>query len=59
LLVTIQPLTGQNGDMATDFSEKLLQHHIPFRLVLFKGGDHRILEYRDEVDQMVVEWFDR
>ncbi len=45
--------------MAIDLSEKLLQLHIPFRLVLFEGADHGILEYRDEVDQMVVEWFDR
>ena len=45
--------------MAIDFSEKLLQHKIPYRLVLFEGGDHGILEYREEVDKMVVEWFDR
>lgn len=30
-----------------------------FFLILFEGGDHGILEYRDEVDQMVVEWFNR
>ncbi len=45
--------------MAIEFSEKLLQHKIPYRLVLFEGGDHGILEYREKVDKMVVEWFDR
>jgi dipeptidyl aminopeptidase/acylaminoacyl peptidase len=45
--------------MAIDFSEKLLQNRIPHRLVLFEGGDHGILEFRDEVDEMVLKWFNR
>ena len=46
-------------EMALAFSGKLLAHKIPHRLVLFEGGDHGILEFRDEVDEMVLEWFDR
>jgi dipeptidyl aminopeptidase/acylaminoacyl peptidase len=46
-------------EMALEFSGKLLAQKIPHRLVLFEGGDHGILEYRDEVDEMVLDWFDR
>jgi hypothetical protein len=34
-----------------------VQH--PFRCVFFEGGDHGLTEYRDEVDRLTRDWFDR
>ena len=34
-----------------------VQH--PFRLVFFAGGNHGLTEYRDEVDHLTRDWFDR
>ncbi|MEM9596615.1 MAG: prolyl oligopeptidase family serine peptidase, partial [Acidobacteriota bacterium] len=31
----------------------------PFRLVVFEGGDHGLSEFREEVNDQVVQWFDR
>ena len=35
------------------------QHRIPYRLIMFEGGDHGISEHRDEVNQQVINWFNR
>lgn len=35
------------------------KHRVPFRLVMFEGGDHGISEHRDEVSEQVINWFDR
>ncbi len=32
---------------------------IPYRLIMFEGGDHGISEHRVEVDQQIVNWFDK
>ncbi len=32
---------------------------IPYRLVIFEGGDHGIREHKLEVDQQVLDWFDK
>ncbi len=40
-------------------SDLLLKERVPFRLVLFEGGDHGLTEYSAEVDKMVIEWFDK
>ncbi len=37
----------------------LLKEKVPFRLVLFEGGDHGLTEFSAEVDKMVKEWFDK
>ena len=40
-------------------SHALLDAKVPFRLVMFEGGDHGSSEFRDEQDQMEVAWFNR
>ncbi len=40
-----------------DLSYKLLEHDIPFRLVMFEGGDHFLKSHRKEVDVLRNEWF--
>lgn len=35
------------------------KHRIPYRLKIFEGGDHGINEFRKEVDQEVINWFNR
>ncbi len=45
----------QSLQMALAFEK----HRIPYRLIMFEGGDHGITEYREEVDQQIISWFDR
>lgn len=40
-------------------AQKLQEHKIPYRLVMFEGADHGITEYSDEVDAMIYAWFER
>ncbi|MFN3872577.1 MAG: alpha/beta hydrolase family protein [Ignavibacterium sp.] len=42
-----------------DLSYKLLEHKIPFRLVMLEGGDHFLKSHRKEVDEMRKNWYDR
>lgn len=35
------------------------KYRIPYRLIMFEGGDHGISEHKDEVNQQVLNWFDR
>jgi dipeptidyl aminopeptidase/acylaminoacyl peptidase len=35
------------------------KYRIPYRLIMFEGGDHGISEHRKEVNEQVVQWFDR
>ncbi len=42
-----------------DLSYKLLEHKIPFRLVMLEGGDHFLKSHRKEVDEMRKNWFNR
>lgn len=42
-----------------DLSYKLLEHKIPFRLVMLEGGDHFLKSHRKEVDEMRKDWFNR
>ncbi len=32
---------------------------IPYRLIIYEGGDHGLTEYKSEVEDEVVQWFDR
>ena len=32
---------------------------IPYKLVIFEGGDHGINEHKTEADQQVIDWFDK
>lgn len=45
----------QSLKLALEFEK----HRIPYRLIMFEGGDHGISEHRKEVDEQVVDWFDR
>ena len=45
----------QSLKLALEFEK----HRIPYRLIMFEGGDHGISEHRDEVNIQVLNWFDR
>jgi len=38
-------------------AEKLYENKIPFRLVMFEGGDHGLTEFDKESDQLMEQWF--
>lgn len=42
-----------------ELSQKLLELHVPHRLVLFEGADHGLTEHTKESTQMTISWFDR
>ncbi|WP_337872533.1 prolyl oligopeptidase family serine peptidase [Ignavibacterium sp.] len=42
-----------------DLSYKLIEHKIPFRLVMLEGGDHFLKSHRKEVDEMRRMWFEK
>lgn len=35
------------------------KYRIPYKLVIFEGGDHSLSEHRTEVDEQVIAWFDK
>ncbi len=45
----------QSLKLALEFEK----HRIPYRLIMFEGGDHGISEHRPEVNQQVINWFNR
>lgn len=45
----------QSLKLALEFEK----YRIPYRLIMFEGGDHGISEHRKEVNKQVVNWFDR
>ena len=42
-----------------DMAAELTKHKIPYRLMIFEGGDHGLSEHKLEVNAAVVNWFDR
>jgi len=38
---------------------KFEENRIPYRLIMFEGGDHGISEHSKEVNQQVLDWFDK
>ncbi|MFM2357398.1 MAG: hypothetical protein RJA61_135 [Candidatus Parcubacteria bacterium] len=40
-------------------AEKLYKNKVPFRLVMFEGGDHGLNDFKDEVDRLEIEWFEK
>lgn len=40
-----------------DLSKAFIREHIPFRTMIFEGGDHAIREHRRDVMQVVMQWF--
>lgn len=45
----------QSLKLALEFEK----HRIPYRLIMFEGGDHGISEHRKEVNEQVINWFER
>lgn len=45
----------QSLNLALEFEK----YRIPYKLIMFEGGDHGISEHRDEVDEEVIDWFDK
>lgn len=45
----------QSLKLALEFEK----HRIPYRLIMFEGGDHGISEHKKEVDKQVINWFDK
>lgn len=45
----------QTLKLALEFEE----HRVPYRLKIFEGADHGISEFRSEVDEEVINWFDK
>lgn len=45
----------QSLKLALEFEK----HRIPYRLIMFEGGDHGISEHKEEVNKEVINWFDR
>ena len=45
----------QSLNLALEFEK----HRIPYRLIMFEGGDHGISEHQEEVQEQVLKWFDR
>jgi len=45
----------QSLKMAMEFEK----YRIPYRFIIFEGGDHGISEHKEAVDQQVMDWFDR
>jgi dipeptidyl aminopeptidase/acylaminoacyl peptidase len=45
--------------MALDMANKFLEYKIPYRLIIFEGGDHGLYDHRKEVDRQVKMWLDR
>jgi len=38
---------------------KFEENRIPYRLIMFEGGDHGISEHKKEVNKQVIEWFNK
>ena len=45
----------QSLKLALEFEK----NRIPYRLIMFEGGDHGISEHRNEVDEQVINWFNK
>ncbi len=38
---------------------ELDKHRVPYRLMVFEGGDHGLSEFRNEFYQVLTDWFDK
>lgn len=45
----------QSLKLALEFEK----YRIPYRLIMFEGGDHGISEHKKEVDEQVLNWFEK
>jgi dipeptidyl aminopeptidase/acylaminoacyl peptidase len=45
----------QSLNLALEFEK----NRIPYRLIMFEGGDHGVSEHEKELNEQVINWFDR
>lgn len=45
----------QSLKLALEFEK----YRVPYRLIMFEGGDHGISEHKQEVNQQVINWFEK
>jgi len=45
----------QSLNLALEFEK----YRIPYRLIMFEGGDHGISEHKKEVNEQVIDWFEK
>ncbi len=45
--------------MALDLAESFTELKVPYRLIIYEGGDHGLTEFRKEVNQEVKMWFEK
>ena len=45
----------QSLNLALEFEK----NRVPYRLIMFEGGDHGISEHKKEVNEQVIKWFDK
>jgi len=46
-------------EQSIKMSLELQKYKVPYRLVMFEGGDHGLSEFRKEVNDQVKAWFDK
>jgi dipeptidyl aminopeptidase/acylaminoacyl peptidase len=46
---------AQSLNLSLEFEK----NRIPYRLIIFEGGDHGISEHKQEVNEQVIRWFNR
>ncbi|MGL5831526.1 MAG: alpha/beta hydrolase family protein, partial [Candidatus Altimarinota bacterium] len=42
-----------------NLSQKLIDHQVPHRLIMYEGGDHSLSEFKQESFQEIKKWFER
>lgn len=47
------------ANQSLSLAQEFEKYRIPYRLIIFEGGDHGIKEHVEEVDEQVITWFDR
>lgn len=40
-------------------AQKLLEQKVPYRLIMYEGGDHQLTDVRKESTYTAIQWFDR
>ena len=48
-----------NAKDSIRLAEKLYQHKVPFRFIVYEGADHGLTEFKEESDKQVYSWFER
>ena len=46
-------------DQSLRLALELEKYRIPFRLIMFEGGDHGLSEFNSEVEEQALHWFNK